>query len=180
MAFFDDLSKNLDGIGKKISQTGQEAMNKTKGMADTFKLNGQLNEAQHNLKDIYASIGELYVQKHGNDAESEYATLVTRAGQIQEQIAGLQEEIAKTKGVLTCSACGKELKEGTVFCPSCGQKVQAAQPTAASETTQPETTAPAQSTAQDTSVTTQSAIPDIGDTGSTTVSGSYQEGTEDA
>lgn len=180
MAFFDDLSRNLDGLGKKISQTGQEAMNKTKGMADTFKLNGQLNEAQHNLKDVYASIGELYVKKHGNDAEDEYIILVERAGQIQAQITQLQEEIAKTKGVLTCSACGRELKEGTAFCPSCGQKVEAAQPTAAAETTQPETAAPAQSTAQDTAVTTQSAIPDIDNTGSTTVSGSYQEGTEDA
>lgn len=123
MAFFDDLSKNIDGLGKKLSQTGQEAMNKTKGMADTFKLNSQLSDEQNALKDIYASIGELYAKNHAEDAEDEYAAFIARANVINSKITQLKEEIARVKGVETCPNCGKEIKSGTAFCPGCGTKL---------------------------------------------------------
>lgn len=123
MAFFDDLSKNIDGLGKKITQTGQDAMNKTKGMADTFKLNSQLSDEQNELKNIYASIGELYVKNHAEDAEDEYAAFIARANTANVKIAQLKEEIARVKGVDTCPNCGREVKNGTAFCPGCGTKM---------------------------------------------------------
>ena len=49
MAFFDEL-------GKKISVTGQNVMQKAKGMADITSLKSQINEEQKKLINIVRTL----------------------------------------------------------------------------------------------------------------------------
>lgn len=48
MAFFDDL-------GKKITQTGQGVVQKTKDTAETIKLNGMISDEEKNIVNFYES-----------------------------------------------------------------------------------------------------------------------------
>jgi hypothetical protein len=55
MAFFEDL-------GKKVTQTGQEAIKKTKIMAQTTKINSQISAEKRVIADNINKIGERYYE----------------------------------------------------------------------------------------------------------------------
>ena len=51
MAFWSDL-------GKKISDTTQSVVEKTKTSTDTLRLNGLISDEERNVQRIYAEIGK--------------------------------------------------------------------------------------------------------------------------
>ncbi len=64
MAFYD-------GFGKKIQQTGQSAIEKTKRSAETMKLNSAVSEQEREIQSVYTDIGKLYFKKYANNLEDE-------------------------------------------------------------------------------------------------------------
>ena len=69
MAFFDEL-------GKTLSMAGQAAVQKTKDVTETTRLNMTISEEEKNIKSLYLQIGELYASIHGNDYESDFSALM--------------------------------------------------------------------------------------------------------
>ena len=69
MAFFDEL-------GKKISVTGQNVMQKAKGMADITSLKSQINEEQKKIDKYCQNLGHMYYELKQNDPEPQLAELV--------------------------------------------------------------------------------------------------------
>lgn len=61
--FFDDISK-------KLSQTGQGMVQKTKEMADVAKLNSAITDEEGKINNNYYLIGKLYVSMHMADCEN--------------------------------------------------------------------------------------------------------------
>lgn len=51
MGFFDDF-------GKKISSAGQEAIAKTKELADIAKINSSISDEENKIKTAYSEIGK--------------------------------------------------------------------------------------------------------------------------
>lgn len=113
MAFFDEL-------GKKISQTGQRAVQKTKEMADVAKLNSNITEEEKKINNAYYQIGQLYVSKHEEDAEDEFRILIEQLKESQKKIEELKKQIQVIKGVKRCTTCGAEIPEDATFCSFCG------------------------------------------------------------
>ena len=116
MAFFDE-------IGKKISQTGQVAVQKTKQMADVAKLNSDISDEEKKLTNIYFQIGQLYVSLHNNDPESDFEVLIDQLNETQTKIENLRQQIQDIKGVKRCATCGAEIPSNSTFCSSCGTAV---------------------------------------------------------
>ena len=56
MAFWSDL-------GKKISDTTQSVVEKTKTSTDTLRLNGLISDEERNVQRIYAEIGKKYMER---------------------------------------------------------------------------------------------------------------------
>lgn len=69
MSFFNDL-------GKKISETSQGAVNKTKAMAETSRLNSAINDCKNKIDMAYREIGNFYVNKYGENPNPEVADKV--------------------------------------------------------------------------------------------------------
>lgn len=116
MAFFDDL-------GKKISQAGQSAVQKTKDMTAIAKLNGQISDEEKKVNNAYLQIGKLYVEKHAADCDPEFASLVAAVQTAQSNMAGYQQQIQDIKGVTRCEKCGAEVATGAGFCSTCGNSM---------------------------------------------------------
>ena len=119
MAFFDDL-------GKKISKTGQDAVKKTKDMAEIMKLNGMVSDEERNINNCITEIGNLYLEKYADKNEEGFAEIIARIEEAKGKIAGYKGQIVTIKGVTTCPVCGAEVATDVAFCGGCGQAIEKA------------------------------------------------------
>lgn len=117
MAFFEE-------IGKKITQTGQGAVQKTKVFTEVTKLNGQISEQQKRIDNAYSQIGKLYYDLYNAEPDKEFAQWVGLIQEAQVQIKEIKEQIIRVKGTTRCPNCGSELQQGTLFCSVCGVKLE--------------------------------------------------------
>lgn len=116
MAFFDD-------IGKRISQTGQSAVQKTKEMADVAKINTVISDEERRLNNNYIQIGRLYVELHSDDYEQAFADMMTEIKDAEKKIDEYKQQIQDIKGVIRCEHCGAEIPNIAAFCSACGTAV---------------------------------------------------------
>lgn len=116
MAFFDDL-------GKKISQAGQSAVQKTKDMTDIARINSAISDEEKKVSNNYHQLGVLYVAKHPADYESDFAELIAGIKASEGKISDYKQQIQNIKGVTRCEKCGAEVSNNAAFCAACGAPV---------------------------------------------------------
>ena len=131
MPFFED-------IGKKITNMGQSAIEKTKCSTETLRLNNQIREEQHLCKDLYQQIGQQYAQQYEANPDPAFEPLMKQLHDAQERIASYQEQIQIKKAAVAqstvssanhcCPVCGAPLPPDSKFCTTCGAKVEVAPP----------------------------------------------------
>ncbi len=121
MAFFDD-------IGKKVSQTSQSAIKKTKILAETSKINSQISAENRVIGENYSKLGERYFELFSDSPDESLAVFVTDIKEAQKRIEEYEEQIKKLKGIESCPNCDAEVKEGALFCTNCGFKLEMPQP----------------------------------------------------
>lgn len=122
MAFFDEL-------GKKISQTGQSAVQKTKDMAEVAKINSMISDEEKSINNNYYQIGKLYTSMHPYDCEGEFKGMINSIHESEKKIAEYREQVQKIKGVVKCEKCGGEVSINSAFCNSCGAPMPKRTPT---------------------------------------------------
>ena len=110
----------LDNLGKKVSEAGQQAVQITKDMADTGRLNAEIAEAEKAIDSLYREIGKKYVNRCRENPGSEFAELMQKVDTEQAKIRACRLQIGKIKGVQFCEACGAEVELGAAFCGECG------------------------------------------------------------
>lgn len=113
MAFFDD-------IGKKLSQTGQGMVQKTKEMADVAKLNSSIADEEGKINNNYYLIGKLYVSMHTVDCEDDFRGMISDIEASEAKISEYRQQIKAIKGVVRCEKCGAEVANNISFCSACG------------------------------------------------------------
>ncbi len=123
MAFFDEL-------GKKISQTGQGVVQKTKDATETLKLNSMISDEEKRVNELYTEIGKKYFELHSETFETELENMINGIKQSQSRISAFSEQVKKLKGVVRCPNCGGEVAYNSQFCNLCGAAMNS--PTAAS------------------------------------------------
>ena len=113
MAFFDN-------IGRKISNTGQSAIKKTKDMAEIAKLNSQISDAEKTLENIYSQIGRLYVSLHRGDCEQDFAAMIGAVTEAEGKINEYRRHIMDIRRLAKCPVCGSETRADSLYCENCG------------------------------------------------------------
>lgn len=122
MAFFDDL-------GKKLSQAGQTAVQKTKDMTDIARINGLISDEEKNVNNNYYQIGKLYVAIHSSDYEDDFAGMITAVKESEQKLIEYRQQIQDIKGVVHCEKCGADVASNVAFCSSCGAPMSKQAPT---------------------------------------------------
>lgn len=117
MSFFNDL-------GRKISETGQGAVNKTKTIAETSKLNSAINDCKKKIELTHSEIGIFYISKYGKNPDPEISDKVEYIKELENNIQNMQEEIRKINGYIKCPKCGKTVKGDAFFCDGCGERLK--------------------------------------------------------
>ncbi len=117
MAFFEAL-------GKKISETSQEVVQKTKDTAEILKLNSMISDEENQLKEYYIELAKAYYEANKNSIPEEYASYFANIAEKHANIANLNDQINKVKGLFPCPNCGASLPSDALFCSSCGTKIE--------------------------------------------------------
>ena len=113
MAFWSDL-------GKKISDTTQSVVEKTKISTDTMRLNGLISDEERNAQRIYAEIGKKYMELHGADGDPDFAGLMQEYQTSKAKMEEYRSQIRRNKHLLICAGCGAEIPETVLYCTRCG------------------------------------------------------------
>lgn len=117
MAFYDEL-------GKKISRTGQGAIQKTKEIAEIAKLTSANSELEKGIVATYTEIGRTYFQKYAQALpDEEFAGLFNRIEESMRQIEANKDQIRILKGVVPCPSCGMDVDTNAAFCKNCGARL---------------------------------------------------------
>lgn len=116
MAFFDEL-------GKKISQTSQGVVQKTKDTAEVIKLNGLISDEEKRIAAFYSEIGKTYFELHKDSYEPDFEQMILGIKESHTKINTYSEQVKRLKGVVRCPNCGGEVAYGAPFCSSCGSKM---------------------------------------------------------
>ena len=116
MAFFDK-------VGATISSFGSDVSNKTKAMVEVSNLSGQLKNCEDSLKAYYEELGRAFYEKNKNITNSEFDEMMSHIREAEEAIDHLESAIRHAKGTKMCQNCKAEIALDTVFCPTCGTKV---------------------------------------------------------
>lgn len=126
MAFFEAL-------GKKITETSQEVVQKTKDTAEILKLNSMISDEESQLKEYYIELAKAYYEANKDSVPEEYASHFTNIAEKLANIANLNDQINKVKGMFPCPNCGATLPQDALFCSSCGTKIEKPEPTPVAE-----------------------------------------------
>lgn len=121
MSFFDDL-------GKKLSQAGQSAAQKTKEIAETARLNSQISDEEKKINDFYLQIGKIYVSLHDENHEADFDELIRGLHESEDKVKECRQQIKDIKGVVVCEKCGAEVSSGSAFCNTCGAPLPVVDP----------------------------------------------------
>lgn len=116
------MASLFNDLGKKISQTSQEAVKKAKELGEIAKLNGSISEEERNINKYFTQIGEKYLELYGDTTEEPFASYCESILASKKKIMKLEKEIRFIRNIKTCTNCGAENSNDSVFCSSCGHK----------------------------------------------------------
>lgn len=113
----------LENIGRKISDAGQTAIQKTKDVAEIAKINSQISETEKTLENAYTQIGRLYVSLHRSNCERDFAAMVGVVTEAEGRINEYSRRIMEIRRMVKCPACGIEVAADSLYCEKCGAEM---------------------------------------------------------
>lgn len=113
----------IDLLGKKLAQTGQDAAQKTRNMAENVKLSSEISDEEKKIRQQYTTIGEMYSQLYGENPAQEFVPLIAAIRESQAKIQMYRERIQTLNGVTVCAQCGTSVPGNTPFCNACGARM---------------------------------------------------------
>ncbi len=119
MAFYD-------GLGKRIQQGGQGAIDRTRRGAEVARLNSSINSVEKEAAKKYEELGKAYYEKHAasdtydNDMDQYFQDIDA----LMDQIEDYKDQIRALKGIRKCPECGQDVSATAQFCSFCGAKLE--------------------------------------------------------
>ena len=118
MAFFEK-------VGGTLAAKGRDVADKAKEMAEVNRLNGQIHSQTNAAEKIYAEIGKMVCEHREKWGQVDATEQLEQLDSIQAEIARLQEEILRVKGIRKCENCGAAIDMRLSYCPECGVTIAA-------------------------------------------------------
>ena len=116
MAFFEEM-------GRKLSQTSQDVVQKTKDTTEISRINGMIIDEEKTISLMFDQMGKSYFDAHKDDEAPEFAALINKIKESRAKIEEHKENIKRIRGIMPCPHCGQEINYGVPFCSFCGKRV---------------------------------------------------------
>lgn len=114
---------NFEDLGRKVKKFSRSTMEEVQKMNEVRQLNGKVNEAQKQIRNLYSEMGKKLYEHYKEEAlvgfEAEIHAISDKFVRIEE----LKEQIRQVKGVVLCPCCHMEVSAAERFCSNCGNKM---------------------------------------------------------
>ena len=97
MAFWDELSSQLDYIGKKINDIGEDAVRATKDFSRQQKLKGDIADEKRKVNAQYLKLGRMYYEAHKDEEDKVQDPAFQSIGESLAKIADAARELEELK-----------------------------------------------------------------------------------
>ncbi|MBQ3065390.1 MAG: zinc ribbon domain-containing protein [Clostridia bacterium] len=114
---------------ESISNFAQNALNKSKGIAETTRLNLDIINNDQKIKSIHQEIGQ-YICEHLElvTADETLTALLASITELKEKNEVNNAAISEVKARGKCANCGATLNANSKFCAACGTPVPEEKP----------------------------------------------------
>ncbi len=128
MAFFDEISKRMNGV----AQTAQKT-------AEIARLQRQINSEENEFYELFAEIGKLYYNcRQRSVAPGETMDqLCDRVDALAQHIEQMKLKLDEIKQIRRCQSCGSVQNSASRFCANCGARLEERTPAPADEPVEP-------------------------------------------
>lgn len=113
----------FENVKTKITQGGRAAIQKTKELTETARINSAISETRRQVNNLYKLIGQEIYATYQNDPIPEVAEQIRNITELNKLIAEYKEQIRKINAVVICPQCNSKSKPDVTFCSECGYKL---------------------------------------------------------
>ncbi len=112
MGLFDEISDSIVNTTKDLGKIAQNAGDMTKLQYDKKVKEGELSK-------LYEKLGKKYYEEH----KDEDLELVKEIKAVNLRLKEISDDIMALKGGKACRNCGALVKNGSMYCSACGEKI---------------------------------------------------------
>lgn len=109
--------------GEKFNKVTQNAISKSKEMAEVTKLNIEVGNLVQKKKDICQEIGEYVLGENLLLEDEHISSLRSKVEELDTMINTDKEKINDIKNINICPNCGAEVSRDSRFCDKCGTEI---------------------------------------------------------
>ena len=115
----------MAGWKESVGRFAQNAVSKSKEMAEITRLNMEISNQEQRLRELYGQLGQYLVENADlvpadrQDAQA----LLQDVAQVKAGIEASKATLLEVRNVNICPGCGAEVSRSSKFCPSCGAQM---------------------------------------------------------
>ena len=115
----------MAGWKESVGRFAQNAVSKSKEMAEITRLNMEISNQEQRLRELYGQLGQYLVENPDlvpadrQDAQA----LLQDVAQVKAGIEASKATLLEVRNVNICPGCGAEVSRSSKFCPSCGAQM---------------------------------------------------------
>lgn len=117
---FEELSEKAESVIITVADKGNEVFDKT---AEAVSDKIELAELESELVQLYVEAGRQVYEKYTKSNKTNYKSFKVIFDDIERvscDIAAVEENIKRRKGIRICGECGEEIDREVSYCPHCG------------------------------------------------------------
>ena len=109
-----------------MSRFAQNAMTKSKEMAEITRVNMEITTAEQKIKELQQNLGKYLLDNPQliPQPDEAVAGLIDQAQHLQASLQELQQTLLDLRNVNICPKCGAEVSRTSQFCGKCGTPIE--------------------------------------------------------
>ena len=115
----------MAGWKESVGRFAQNAVSKSKEMAEITRLNMEISNQEQRLRELYGQLGQYLVENPDlvpadrQDAQA----LLQEVAQVKAGIEASKATLLEVRNVNIFPGCGADVSRSSKFCPSCGAQM---------------------------------------------------------
>lgn len=123
MGFMDKVKGVAGEVGDTFKKGVKSVSDGSQKFTDKMKLKKQVTDLENEIKQIYSTIGKIYIENNKDNVPENISALAESLKAKNAELAQVKEELDALNDKPVCPTCGAVLQKEQRFCDKCGTKV---------------------------------------------------------